>query len=91
MKQDILQQRKEFALMCEKNIFVPKAQSSLCVPGISGVGIMVVGNHILANPSMYYPNCHHINHNMEMLRNKKKEHTIVLLKLLCRLVNLRNH
>jgi hypothetical protein len=48
MKWDILQQHKEFAPMCEKGIFVPKAQSSLCVPQISAVGIVVVGNHILA-------------------------------------------
>jgi hypothetical protein len=78
MKQDILQQHKEFSLMCEKGILVPKAQSSLCVPQISGVGIVVMGNHIFANPSMYYPNCHYINHNMEMSRSKKKESTIVL-------------
>jgi hypothetical protein len=77
--------------MCEKCIFVPKAQSSLCVPQISRARTVVVGNHIFANPSMYYPNCHCINHNMEMLRSKKKEPTIVLLRLLCKVVNLRNH
>jgi len=51
-----------------------------------------MGNQIVAKLRMYCTNYHPINHDVEMCRSKKNEVLVViLLKPLCRLVNLQDH
>ncbi len=56
-----------------------EAQSTFFEPQTIGMGNITTRNQTATKLSMYYTECHHINHNMETCRSKKKEEPIIVV------------
>jgi hypothetical protein len=63
----------------EEGIFEPETQSFVSIPHTTKIGVVVARNPIVAKPSVYCINCHHINHNVETCQIKKEEEPIIIV------------
>jgi hypothetical protein len=80
MKRPTLQQHKEAAILCEKNMITTKARSALSIPQNTKQATLAKTQNNIGKIDQHYTNCGMTNHIMETCKKKKEKTTLVTTK-----------